>query len=647
MHRVAHGLAQQRQPAQLALAERAGVLDGHGEHPDRPRARQQRDHRRAPPPRDVPPHALPDPRVGGELAHEEGLAPAQRPAGEALRPGHGRRREGEVGHPAPAGVVLEGPLVGVVEQQVARGGVHEGEGLVEGGLEHGPQPVGAAQRLAHAGEGLEVEPVLLGLGDVERDREHRRLPAELDAAGGVVEPARLPRPAHDAEGVAAHHRLAAQPGEPALADGGPVLRVDQVPEGPGLQLLQGVAGGLEHRRVGVDDAVLLPHQDQGRRGVGQGAEERLALAQGPLGLLLLGDVAHVEHHPLHRRLVKQVAPPDVRPAHRAGGVEDARPVGHGLARPVQQALEPGLGVGAVVGVDEVEDVEGPVQVAQGVVAQHLPDVGADVAHDASGVDDVDEVGGVLDQGAEAVLQAGPLADVDDAALVVHQLPAPPVNRPQVLLDPQHLPVLAPQVQALGRRRRVGAEVLEEALALVGLEVEPAGVQPGQFVRGVAAEGREGRVGLEHAPVGPLAVHPHGHRVEELPVAQALGPLAQRALHRRPQPRQVPGGLEHVVLEAAAHGLDRHLLRAAEGEHDHRQVRVSGLDPAEDLQAVGEAQVVVGDDRVEVGAVQGLGEALRRLRDGQLQAQGLQAALGQQPVGRVVLDQQDAGHRGQF
>ena len=109
--------------------------------------------------------------------------------------------------------------------------------------------------------------------------------------------------------------------------------------------------------------------------------------------------------------------------------------------------------------------------------------------------------------------------------------------------------------------------------------------------------------------------------------------------------QVLRRLQHVVAEAGLHGLDGHLLAARAGEHDDGAHPVAGPDPGHHVEAGRPLQVVVGDHQVvrrrRQGGRQFVGPA--RLDDVEVAELAPQFADHEEPVVRVVVDEQDAHH----
>ena len=71
--------------------------------------------------------------------------------------------------------------------------------------------------------------------------------------------------------------------------------------------------------------------------------------------------------------------------------------------------------------------------------------------------------------------------------------------------------------------------------------------------------------------------------------------AQAALQRRQQPAQV--GLEHVVVGAFAHGLDRDVLADLPGDDDERHIQSGGLINVQRFLGAEAGQVVIGNHRI--------------------------------------------------
>ena len=120
-----------------------------------------------------------------------------------------------------------------------------------------------------------------------------RAPAELDDAAREVEPPLLPRLGEDLELVARGHRLPALAGEAPLPHPVAELGVDEVEEAEAQHLVRGVARQLRGGGVHEAELAALVDEDGAGRGLRQGAEARLALAQGVPAAHLLERARHV------------------------------------------------------------------------------------------------------------------------------------------------------------------------------------------------------------------------------------------------------------------------------------------------------------------------------------------------------------------
>src|SRR5207249_8137365 len=88
---------------------------------------------------------------------------------------------------------------------------------------------------------------------------------------------------------------------------------------------------------------------------------------------------------------------------------------------------------------------------------------------------------------------------------------------------------------------------------------------------------------------------------------------------------------------------RQLFVPSAGIHDDRDVGVPGLDRAQDRQAVGPAQVGVGDHQVEIDSFERVGEGLLfgDLPDVEIKILQAELAHDEGAVVRIVVDDQDA------
>ena len=110
-----------------------------------------------------------------------------------------------------------------------------------------------------------------------------------------------------------------------------------------------------------------------------------------------------------------------------------------------------------------------------------------------------------------------------------------------------------------------------------------------------------------------------------------------------QARGGPGCLADVVVQPRLHRFHRQLFVPGAGKHDDRDARVPGLDRTQDRQAVGPAQVGVGDHQVEIAALERGGEGLLfgDLPDVEVEVLQAELAHDERAIVRIVVDNQDA------
>src|SRR5215207_9774009 len=160
---------------------------------------------------------------------------------------------------------------------------------------------------------------------------------------------------------------------------------------------------MVERGVGPDDAPGLGVHQEDVLGslLDHASIEFLALAKSVFGVLAFGHVALVDHHSPHVRVIQQIVDEEFRVAPRtvlARHLELERRVDAGLRQELGEYVPLLL---EVLWAYVVEDAL--AHQVFGVVARHPLDRRADVAYGAVGVDHRDDVGGVLHQGAEALL----------------------------------------------------------------------------------------------------------------------------------------------------------------------------------------------------------------------------------------------------
>src|SRR6185503_16122683 len=127
------------------------------------------------------------------------------------------------------------------------------------------------------------------------------------------------------------------------------------------------------RRPG--EAVLRPGlPEQVRCGLGVFTKTPLALAQGLLRLLVLGDIAQIDDNGPHARLIQQVSGCCVDPAPGTAPVPDETLAADHSSWHPQRLVELPSGVLLLIGMDEVEGVA--ADVILGGVAEHPCERGA-------------------------------------------------------------------------------------------------------------------------------------------------------------------------------------------------------------------------------------------------------------------------------
>jgi len=191
------------------------------------------------------------------------------------------------------------------------------------------------------------------------------------------------------------------------------------PAGDGQQ--EGVSGGMTERVVDVLEVVEVEEEDGEvaavvavagdarrhplleQRAVGQRRQLVVVrlVAERRLELLSLGDVAGVEHHGSDVGVRELVAQDRLHVAVGAVGVAPARAQQLLPVIGSQQLLEDPVGLREVVGVEHPP--EGRVEQDPGAVAEELFDRRGYVGDPSVGVEQGDDVGGVLDQRPEAGL----------------------------------------------------------------------------------------------------------------------------------------------------------------------------------------------------------------------------------------------------
>ena len=104
-----------------------------------------------------------------------------------------------------------------------------------------------------------------------------------------------------------------------------------------------------------------------------------------------------------------------------------------------------------------------------------------------------------------------------------------------------------------------------------------------------------------------------------------------------------GGLDEIVVEARFHGGHGDLLSAGAREHHDGAFRESALDPLQDLDAVGPAQLEVRDDEVDRAPLQRAPQVELRpdLFDLQVGKVTRQLATDEDAIIRIVVDQKHA------
>src|SRR6266540_3454923 len=316
------------------------------------------------------------------------------------------------------------------------------------------------------------------------------------------------------------------------------------------------------------------------------AARSVTITEPCLGALALGDVAAVEHHPAHRRIVEQVVgqrlhvPPAAVPSDHAELEGAARPSGPEVAEAPPDVLD-------VVGVDQVEDV---VAEPPGVgVAEHAAQRRAGVGDAAARVEHDHHVRGVLHQRPEAglgvaqrLLRPAQLELLGDVAGGDDQPPGAAAGAWHAGVGARHPARLAGRGQHPQHGRQACLEAgpaLHPRLAPVGVE----GTQAGEAARADHLGGAVAGDALEAGvPARDRAVRVDGGDAvggvgEDL---RQLGPLLDDRLEQvalLDRDRRLAGeGGEHrqlALLEAFQAGAvvgDQHTERAAAGAHRRGQ-----------------------------------------------------------------------------
>ena len=160
----------------------------------------------------------------------------------------------------------------------------------------------------------------------------------------------------------------------------------------------------------------------------------------------------------------------------------------------------------------------------------------------------------------------------------------------------------------------------------------------------------GPIGVEHFALHGRSQHAYVQPVEEGVQscfgAQSAQPdlgTIETGSHRHGETHIVLGTLDDVIVETRLHRLDGNLLCAGRGEHDHRTVRASLLDRANDVHTVRPLQIEVGDDDVERRTDEGIAKLWVVQRLEHLDVRKLLAELSQRelPIMRIVVENERA------
>ena len=136
--------------------------------------------------------------------------------------------------------------------------------------------------------------------------------------------------------------------------------------------------------------------------LGRLAQARLEARALGLGELPFGDVAQIDDHGGDARLVQQVGRRHLHPAPRTVAVLEELLAGRGLPRDPQMLVTHGAKRGALLGVDELEEL--PATHVVGAVARHAFESRAGVEDAAlPRPSEHERVGAALDHGAKALL----------------------------------------------------------------------------------------------------------------------------------------------------------------------------------------------------------------------------------------------------
>jgi hypothetical protein len=133
----------------------------------------------------------------------------------------------------------------------------------------------------------------------------------------------------------------------------------------------------------------------------------------------------------------------------------------------------------------------------------------------------------------------------------------------------------------------------------------------------------------------------------VPALGALARFAQRAAHRRDDPREAL--LEDVVGRADLERLDRHFLAQRSGDEDERHLRKLLDGEVQGGKAVEVGQREVGEDQVDCATLEAGDELVPGLdpRDVARDASVFQHAVDDLGVRAVVLEMQDPQGRAHF
>ncbi len=286
---------------------------------------------------------------------------------------------------------------------------------------------------------------------------------------------------------------------------------------------------------------------------------------------------------------------------------------------------------------------------------HFPQAALGIHHLEAFRFGIDDGAQMILAGAQGLHRELAQCDVLDGAFVIQDRAAAILYRAGIDAHPDRFAVepahLRLEVAHLGLAPEHGLP-----FAITRLTDEQPRVIDAAKTRGItiAQHLHQRRVGIQQAAVTGQAIKTDGHVFEQAleAVFRAEGGLPllfvrQRDADRGRQAREVLHSLDDIIVQSGLHRLDCGVLVTGAGEHDHRTPGPARFHGMQDRQAVGPADLVIGDTEIEAAAIQRLLQRIGRsdLADLDIFELAMQLTNHQGPVFRIVVHKHDAQRTG--